>query len=145
MCLVLIAPSPSSSVQTRLKACVSPTTFLACLVLSTVLFAKLWLVWQLGNPTPFYDQWDAEAAFLYKPYLEGNLTWGGLFAAHNEHRLFTTRIFHLALFEIGGHRWNPVLQMVCNAFWHVAAIGVVLGFAQSVVPRSSAWPSTVIR
>jgi len=108
-------------------------------VLAAVLVSKLWLVWHLGNVTPFYDQWDAEAALLYKPYLEGNLTWNALFAAHNEHRVFTTRLFHLALFELNGREWNPVLQMVCNAFVNVAAVGVVLGFAQSVLPRSSAW------
>lgn len=80
---------------------------------------KLWLIGTYGNPTPFWDQWDSEAAFLYQPYLEGSLGWTDLFAPHNEHRILTTRLLGLALLELNG-TWNPILQMVVNAALHVA-------------------------
>jgi len=72
--------------------------------------AKLWLIDHYGNPTPFWDQWDGEAANLYAPFLEGTLRFQDLFAAHNEHRIFTTRLLSLAelkptAFGIHYYKW----------------------------------------
>jgi hypothetical protein len=88
---------------------------------------KLWLIGSYANATPFWDQWDAEAAFLYQPYLEGKLGWADLLAPHNEHRIFTMRLLALALLEANGS-WNPILQMVVNAALHVFALmlGILL-------------------
>ncbi len=58
---------------------------------SLVLGAKFWLIGANGSITPFWDQWDGEAAGLYQPYLAGHLRWLDLFAPHNEHRIFFTR------------------------------------------------------
>lgn len=82
---------------------------------------KLWLIGAYANATPFWDQWDSEAAFLYQPYLEGKLGWTDLFAPHNEHRILTTRLLGLALLELNG-TWNPILQMVVNAALHVSVL-----------------------
>jgi hypothetical protein len=30
-----------------------------------VIGAKCWMVSRYGSPTPFWDRWDAEGAFLY--------------------------------------------------------------------------------
>jgi hypothetical protein len=91
-----------------------------------VLGAKLAIIGQYGNATPFWDQWDAEADELYRPWLEGSLQWADLFTAHNEHRIFTTRLLALVLFELNGQVWNPVLQMQINAVLHTFALSVLL-------------------
>ncbi|MCP5196814.1 MAG: hypothetical protein H6974_08530 [Gammaproteobacteria bacterium] len=92
------------------------------IIFSLFLFGiKLWLIGAYGNATPFWDQWDAEAALLYKPFLEGTLSWTDLLVPHNEHRIFTTRVLALGLLVING-TWNPILQMVVNSVIHVAAI-----------------------
>ena len=86
-----------------------------------VVGAKLLLIANLGNPTPFWDQWDGEAAGLYLPYLLGNLGLEQLFASHNEHRIVVTRLYNLVLLELAGE-WNPMLQMVANAVLHAAIL-----------------------
>ena len=40
-----------------------------------IIGARLWLIAGHGSPLPIYDQWDAEAAHLFKPWLEGRLAW----------------------------------------------------------------------
>ena len=85
---------------------------------------KLWVIGTYGNATPFWDQWDAEAANLYMPYLDHTLTWSHWFYPHNEHRIFTTRVLALLELQLNGV-WNPLLQMVVNAGLHILAI--VLG------------------
>src|SRR5260221_7214646 len=83
--------------------------------------AKLWVIDSYGNATPFWDQWDAEAANLYYPYFNHTLTWKNMIASHNEHRIFTTRILALVLLQIN-KIWNPLLQRVANAVWHVITL-----------------------
>lgn len=89
-----------------------------------LLLAKIWFIQQYASHTPFWDQWDAEATHLYKPWIEGELTLVRLLSAHNEHRIFTTRLLHLGLFELAGRTWNPLLQMGLNAVLHVGAVAV---------------------
>lgn len=99
---------------------------LAYVVFAAIVLAfKMYLVNKFGSALPFWDQWDAEAYSLYKPYTEGTLSWGSLFEAHNEHRIFTTRILALSLLELNGE-WNPILQMVVNAVLHTIAVGVLV-------------------
>ena len=96
--------------------------FLQFSALSFFLFGiKLWVIYNFGNATPFWDQWDAEAANLYAPFLNGTLSWAGLIAAHNVHRIFTTRMLALSLLIINGI-WNPLLQMVVNAGLHIVTL-----------------------
>jgi len=95
---------------------------------------KLWLIATYGNATPFWDQWDAEAANLYKPVLEGTLGWSDLVAPHNEHRILTTRLLALVLLAANGI-WNPLLQMAVNAALHVAALGFGIALLARVIGR----------
>ena len=102
---------------------------------ATMLFGiKLWLIGTYGNGTPFWDQWDAEAVGIYKPFLEGTLNWTNLFAPHNEHRIFTTRLMALALLNINGI-WNHMLQMVVNAGLHIAALVLCIVLFTRVIGR----------
>lgn len=89
-----------------------------------LLAAKLWLIGTYGNATPFWDQWDAEGALLFDPWLRGDLQWGELFSAHNEHRILFTRLLALLLFSLNG-LWNPILEAVANAFLHVGALALL--------------------
>jgi hypothetical protein len=102
------------------------------LAVAVVVFgAKLWLISVFAGPTPFWDQWDAEAASLFKPYIEGTLRFGSLLAPHNEHRLFWSRLLDLALLELNG-RWDPIIEMIVNASLLAAAVSglvAVLGAA----------------
>ncbi len=109
--------------------------FLSFSAFAIILFGiKLWLIGSYGNATPFWDQWDAEAANLYEPFLEGTLTWTELFSIHNEHRIFTTRLLSLALLVVN-EIWNPLLQMVINAVLHIIAIGLGIVLLTHVVGR----------
>lgn len=97
-------------------------TALSLIVIGT----KLWLIQGYGTPVPYYDQWR-EADGFFKPWLEGRLTPGAWFAPHNEHRIFLTRLLDLVCLKLNG-QWDPLLQLVVNAFIHTAFIcGLVYG------------------
>lgn len=107
-------------------------------MMAIIAVAKLWLIGHVSSPTPFWDQWDAEAAGLYKPYLEGTLSFGQMFASHNEHRLVWTRLLSLGLIELVG-RWEPQVQMVVNVFLHVAGIGMLAAWLLADTKPGRAW------
>src|SRR5581483_7854844 len=92
--------------------------------LAGILGAKLWLIAAYGSSTPFWDEW-VEPVVLFRPYLTGGLSIHDLLAAHNEHRIFLTRLTALGLFLIQG-RWDVVATTLVNAAIHVVAIGVVI-------------------
>jgi len=96
---------------------------------------KMWLISYNGNATPFWDQWDAEANNLYRPFLSHTLTWHQMFDTHNEHRIFTARLLALLLLKID-HRWNPLLQMVVNAGLHIVAILSVIYLLTRVIGQN---------
>lgn len=86
-----------------------------CAALFLIIFgARLWLIAGFGSSLPLLDQWDGEAAFLLKPWFEGQLHLADLFYAHNEHRLFTSRLLTLLLVQWNG-QWDAQVQMVVNA------------------------------
>ncbi len=96
---------------------------------------KAWIISYNGNATPFWDQWDAEANNLYRPYVNHTLTWHQMFDAHNEHRIFTTRLLALLLLRIN-HTWNPLLQMIVNAGLHVIAILLIVYLLARVIGQN---------
>jgi hypothetical protein len=92
--------------------------------LAAVLGAKLLLIAHAGIPTPYWDQWDAEAVGLYLPYFSGTLSPERWLAFHNEHRIVLTRLHAFALLWLSG-TWDPVLQMLANAVVHLAGIALL--------------------
>lgn len=90
-----------------------------------VFLARAWLIGCWGSAVPFWDQWDAEALSLYRPWLTDSLRWMDLFAAHNEHRIVLTRLADLALLECVG-TWNPWWQMLLNAALHALSATTLL-------------------
>ncbi|QDM23020.1 hypothetical protein FIU28_19065 [Tardiphaga sp. vice154] len=106
---------------------------LALVGLALIVFgAKMLFIRYFGSALPYWDQWDAEADSLYKAYLNSSLSWSALFAAHNEHRIFLTRVLSLALFELDGG-WDPILQMMVNAALHVVAILLIVFALQRIL------------
>lgn len=101
-----------------------------------VLGTKLSLIAFYANATPYWDQWGAEADQLYRPWLEGSLKWTDLLAAHNEHRILTSRLLALALFELNGKIWDPILQMQINALLHVVALSLLLFYLSKALPSN---------
>src|ERR1035437_4872226 len=111
-------------------------SFLAFGAFAAILFGiKLWLIGSYGNATPFWDQWDGEAEYLYKPFLEGTLSWNNLIALHNEHRMLTVRLLSLALLVVNGI-WNPLLELVVNALLHVVSLGFCIALLARAIGRN---------
>jgi hypothetical protein len=80
-----------------------------------ILGARLWLIQNFGSSIPYWDQWDGEAARVFLPWLNGNLTFNHLFAVHVDHRIFFTRILSLSLLVLNERQWDPLLEVVVNA------------------------------
>jgi hypothetical protein len=106
----------------------------ACALL--VIGAKLWMIACYGNPTPFWDQWDGEAASLYVPFFNGTLHLSSLIAAHNEHRILITRLWSLLLLELNGY-WDPILQMVADTLILGAVVVLFIALFRPVLTRAS--------
>jgi hypothetical protein len=107
------------------------------LVLAAVLLlVKFVTITAYGNDTPFWDQWDAQAEYLFRPWLEDRLSLSSLFAAHNEHRILMTRILALLIFEANGRVWSPLLEMYVNACLHIVAICILTYLCGKSLPES---------
>jgi hypothetical protein len=101
-------------------------TAVACLAaFAVILGIKLCVINYAASATPIGDEWDAGAAFLFKPYVEGILTFSQLFKPQNEHTVFFTKILMLAIANISGY-WDVVLQMIVNAIIHAAVAALIL-------------------
>ena len=95
-----------------------------------VLGIKFWIISGFGSSVPYWDQWDAEADHLYRPFLDGSLRLSDLFAPHNEHRILTTRVFGLGLLLLNKGVWDPMFEMYVNAVIHVSALLLLLVLMQ---------------
>jgi hypothetical protein len=102
-----------------------------------VLGAHCWLVWLYGSALPFWDQWD-EALTLFKPWVDGHLTWADIAAPASDHRIILTHFLDLGLVELNG-RWDPLLQMAVNAFIHAASASGLAFCLWHFGGRRNAW------
>jgi hypothetical protein len=117
-------PPTLSFVWARITRTVRQPWWLGAAVALIVFGSKLALIDAAGSDLPVWDQWDAEGAYLYRPYLEGHLSARELFSPHNEHRILFTRLLVLGLLALNG-QWDGLLQMVVNAAIHAAFAGLV--------------------
>jgi hypothetical protein len=90
-----------------------PVIAYLALVLAVV-GARLWLISKYGSSVPIHDQWEGEARTLFKPFLEGTLRFTDLFAAHNENRIFPSRLLALSLLCLN-QQWDSLVEMIVNA------------------------------
>lgn len=88
---------------------------LALLLAAAVLAFRIRYINTFAVDFPFWDQWDAEIDFLFRPWIEGTLAWQELVSAHNEHRLFFTRLLSLTWFEFNDYRYSNILSAKLNA------------------------------
>lgn len=93
-------------------------------VMAVVVAVRWMMVAWFGSDMPFWDQWDAEVDHLYRPYLEGRLRFLDLFAPHNEHRIFFTRLLGLALFTANSNQFDNNVECLAGAFVYAAALSV---------------------
>lgn len=108
---------------------------LALAALALILFGiKLFLIGTYGNSTPYWDQWDSEAMLLYAPFLEGRLGCDQLLATHNEHRIMIPKLLAIGLLSANGI-WNPLLQMVVNAAFHVGLVCLLIALLAGAMNR----------
>jgi hypothetical protein len=110
--------------------------WLAALFL-VVLGAKLRVVQLYGSPLPLWDQWY-EADDFFRPWVEGHLTWQALFAPDNGHRILFTRLLDLIVIQLNG-RWEPLLQMMVNAFIHTAFVCGLAFCLWDFLGRKNGW------
>jgi hypothetical protein len=120
-----------------MKRFLAPSLLLASLFLFIV-GAKFSLIEHDGSDLPYWDQWDAEAANLYSPFLQGKLEARELFSAHNEHRIFFTRLLALGLLESNDRQWDARLQTVVNALLHASVALLLADLALHVLPAGIA-------
>jgi hypothetical protein len=99
--------------------------------------AKVVIISNFGSSIPYWDQWDAEADHLYRPWIEGTLRWLDLFANHNEHRIFTTRALGLLLLYLNKGVWDPMFEMYVNAMLHTVALVFLLFLMQKGLQRGT--------
>lgn len=78
---------PASGKDWHRKAGLESEKLLFPLMLATIFASKLVLIAAIPGHSPYWDQWDSEAAFLYKPYFENTLGLQQLLSVHNEHRI----------------------------------------------------------
>jgi len=100
-----------------------------------ILGCKYMLIASHGSDVPHWDQWDIEGAELIKPWVEDTLSPGDLFAPHNEHRPFFTRVWALLVYLLNG-QWDARLEMVANALLHAGGAVMLLGF---LAPSLRGW------
>jgi len=81
-----------------------------------------------ANWTPLSDQWDSEGFLLIRPWLEGELTLSQLFSAHNEHRIFSKRLFDLAVLTLNGNHWDNRVFALANTAIYATAVALCFAF-----------------
>jgi len=109
-----------------------------------VLIARLFVIDVYGVQVPYWDQWDAEADFLFRKWMESSLTLDDFFAPHNEHRIFTTRVLEAVLFALNHHVWDPLLEMRIGAVINALALTLLLYFLASPLKNDSRLALTVL-
>lgn len=132
---------------------------LIAIVAIIVVISRLQFINTYSIALPFWDQWDSEGNGLLRPWLEGDFTLAHLWAPHNEHRVFPSRLLTLLTFTLTGS-WNNLTEAKVNIIfatlipviliwflyrqgvlkkWNYLLIFAILGF--STLPFS--WENTL--
>ena len=106
---------------------------IAAAVGTGVFFVQALLIRAYADAFPFWDEWALVP--MFKSYLHGTLSLPDLFARHNEHRIWTTRILSIATFALMGNVWHPIANMLVSA----ALNGILAGAYAWTVARLIGW------
>lgn len=111
------------SAGTKQRRTFAPSLPALCIVVfAAIATARLLILMAGGASVPFWDQWGGENS-IFSAFHNGTLTWEAMFAAHNEHRIFWTRLLTIALFEINGKQWdNQVEAALSNLIYCLALL-----------------------
>ena len=101
----------------------------------TVFAAKLVLIAAYGTDVPYWDQWNAEAAMLVRPFVGGGDWWSMVFQPHNEHHIVGTRLLTVGLLAVNG-QWDPLMEMVAGALISAASMSVLLWSGRGLQPTA---------
>ena len=82
---------------------------------AVIIIPRWWYLQKYGLSFPFWDQWDAEGEDVVRPLVEGRFKISNLWLAHNEHRVFPTRIVTLLCFKLTGV-WSNLNEARVNVF-----------------------------
>ncbi|NIJ89755.1 hypothetical protein FHR49_002563 [Xanthomonas campestris] len=96
--------------------------------------SRFMLLMAAGSSIPFWDQWGGENA-IFSAFQNGSLTWQQLFSAHNEHRIFWTRLLTIILFNMNGQQWDNQLEAVVSSGIYCAALTIPVFFAAQALTR----------
>ncbi|MDE1962998.1 MAG: hypothetical protein KGI42_03700 [Xanthomonadaceae bacterium] len=96
---------------------------IALLLFAAISFSHSLYVSLYGGTYPFWDQWDQLRTDLV-PWWQGRSHLTQLFAAHNEHRIFFTRIWSMALLWLNRGHWSNLVETYFNALlWGAVLAG----------------------
>jgi hypothetical protein len=77
--------------------------------------SRLAIIAMVGNITPFWDEWG-NISYLITTFLDHQkFDISALFASHNEHRIFVSRLISLGVFFVSGDTWSQLLEMSISA------------------------------
>lgn len=97
------------------RAIISFTSKSCALVFIAIFLSRLFLLMSAGGSVPFWDQWGGENS-IFSAFESGSLTLAQMFAPHNEHRIFWTRLLTIILFELNGHQWDNQVEAFASNF-----------------------------
>lgn len=97
-----------------------------CLLPSAVLAA---LLWRDAVNVPYWDEWDDDIGGLFVKLKTGQLTFGDLWAQHNESRFVLSRIFFLLLGSFT--HWNIGYEIATTFLLACAVAGAVFWLGRS--------------
>ncbi|MEP7042431.1 MAG: hypothetical protein ABI843_05180 [Dokdonella sp.] len=103
----------------------SRNRYTAPMLFAAVLCVRIVYVCLFASSTPFWDQWDAEADLLLRPWVEGTWTLQGLFSPHNEHRVVLSRLLLLLLFGANGQQWDNLVEACASAVVFAASMALL--------------------
>ncbi|MBZ2495560.1 hypothetical protein [Xanthomonas perforans] len=105
--------------------------------------SRFMLLMAAGSSVPFWDQWGGENA-IFSAFQNGSLTWQQLLSAHNEHRIFWTRLLTIILFNVNGQQWDNQLEAVVSSGIYCVALTIPVLFAAQALTRFKAIAMTLV-
>lgn len=115
-----------------LKAFLQRPRMAAMLMSATVVVATAgvhsFYVSLFAGDLPFWDQWTQINEEL-APWWQDHTNLHFLFAAHNEHRIFFTRLVSMALLAINGGHWSNLAEAYINTLIYSSALASLFVFS----------------
>ncbi|OOG51071.1 hypothetical protein [Rhodanobacter sp. C01] len=101
---------------------------LAAVVMLAIAAAHSFYVSLFAGDLPFWDQWSQISAEL-APWWQDHANLHFLFTAHNEHRIFFTRLVSMALLAINDGHWSNLAEAYINTLIYSSALALLFAFS----------------